>query len=138
MEFQPNQVFNDRIFRPIAASDGEYWFLVVDVARGLGFKTSGEAMRYIDRSNLTTIDIRDVQYVDGTPARQQIAGQPNRWVTNLVGLFELALSGASPNSAEFREWITRSMLPRLYRHGYVTVEELNEAVEAARQEYAIS
>ena len=135
MKFHPNHVFNDRIFRPITADGDDFKFLVVDVAHGLGFKNSTEAMRYIDRSNLDTVDMRVVQYVDGTPASQQIAGQPTRWVTNLAGLFQVALCGASPHSKEFQDWISSTMLPRLYRYGHITLDELNEKIAEVRSEY---
>lgn len=117
------QIFNNPEFGEIRAVeiDGEPWFVGKDVAAGLGYKDTVNALKaHVD---------------DEDKAGWQIAtqfGEKETTVINESGVYSLIFSSKLESAKKFKRWVTAEVLPSIRRHGaYVAPQAAPAALDAA-------
>lgn len=102
------QVFNNPEFGEIRAVelDGEPWFVGKDVAAGLGYKDTVNALKaHVD---------------DEDKAGWQIAtqfGEKEATIINESGVYSLIFSSKLEQARKFKRWVTAEVLPAIRKHG---------------------
>ena len=116
-----NQIFKNKEFGQIRTCmvDGETYFVGKDVASGLGYKNTKNAlMRHVDEE-------------DKLGARFTTSGQ-NREMTviNESGLYSLILSSKLDSARRFKRWVTSEVLPQIRKNGRYELEQQNRVLES--------
>lgn len=102
------QIFNNPEFGEIRAVeiDGEPWFVGKDVASGLGYKDTVNALKaHVD---------------DEDKAGWQIAtqfGEKETTIINESGVYSLIFSSKLESAKKFKRWVTAEVLPSIRKHG---------------------
>ena len=114
------QIFKNPEFGEIRTieKDGEPWFVGKDVAEGLGYSNTADAVqKHVDDDDKLTSQIA-------------IAGQNrNIIIINESGLYSLVLSSKLPGAKQFKRWITSEVIPSIRKHGgYLTPDKLEEVL----------
>jgi len=114
------QIFNNKEFGKIRTVivDNEIYFIGSDVAKGLGYKNTRDAIRrHVDKE-----DKAEVAFHDGRQNRVAVG-------INESGLYSLILSSELPNAKGFKRWVTSEILPSIRKHGaYLTDEKIEEVL----------
>ena len=94
--------------------DGEPWFIAVDIAKVLDYRTAYDMTRILDEDEKGTQIVR-------TPG-----GNQNVIVIDESGLYSSILRSRKPEAKQFKKWVTSEVLPSIRKHGaYLT----NQTVE---------
>ena len=123
-----NQIFKNAEFGQIRTCmvDGEIYFVGKDVASGLGYKNTKDAlMRHVDEE-----DKLGSGFTTSGQNREMI-------IINESGLYSLILSSKLESARRFKRWVTSEVLPAIRQNGryeleqqVVKVEEQNRALES--------
>ncbi len=117
------QIFNNPEFGEIRAVevDGEPWFVGKDVAAGLGYKDTVNALK----AHVDDEDKRGWRIT--TPS-----GEQEMTIINESGVYSLIFSSRLEKAKEFKRWVTAEVLPTIRKHGvYITPGAMPQGVEAA-------
>lgn len=100
--------YNAQPFRTVQ-SDGEAWFVAVDICKMLGLAQVSRAVGRLDEDEVRLLKVTHPQ-------------NPDRSVTvnavNEAGLYQLILSSNKPEARLFRRWVTSEVIPALRQTGY--------------------
>lgn len=99
----------------LATPENHYWFRAVDFSKILGVKMNSSCQRVSPEEKRKweiLIRMYDCQEVQRTGPNNW---QPQTTFLSLTGLLELLFSSRLPEAVVFRRWLTKSMLPKLYR-----------------------
>lgn len=110
------KVFENSNFEKIRVLgiDGEPWFIAVDIAKVLDYRTAYDMTRILDEDEKGTQIVR-------TPG-----GNQNVIVINESGIYSSILRSRKPEAKQFKKWVTSEVLPSIRKHGaYLT----NQTVE---------
>lgn len=124
--------FNFKTFpvRVIVDLDGAPWWVASDVCAALSLVDTRRAV-----SRLHEDDRRTAPIVDSAGRRN-----PNTWIVNESGLWDLVVDSHKPEARIFRRWITSEVLPMIRKTGSYSVvpQSFAEALElAAKQQREI-
>ena len=115
-----NQIFKNKEFGQIRTCmvDGETYFVGKDVASGLGYKNTKNAlMRHVDEE-------------DKLGARFTTSGQNREMIViNESGLYSLILSSKLDSARRFKRWVTSEVLPAIRKNGRYELERQNRVLE---------
>ena len=116
-----NQIFKNKEFGQIRTCmvDGETYFVGRDVASGLGYKNTKDAlMRHVDEE-------------DKLGARFTTSGQNREMIIiNESGLYSLILSSKLESARRFKRWVTSEVLPQIRKNGRYELEQQNRVLES--------
>ena len=116
-----NQIFKNKEFGQIRTCmvDGETYFVGKDVASGLGYKNTKNAlMRHVDEE-------------DKLGARFTTSGQNREMIViNESGLYSLLLSSKLDSARRFKRWVTSEVLPAIRKNGRYELEQQNRVLES--------
>ena len=116
-----NLVFRSKEFGQIRTCTvkGETYFVGKDVASGLGYKNTKNAlMRHVDEE-------------DKLGARFTTSGQNREMIIiNESGLYSLILSSKLESARRFKRWVTSEVLPAIRRNGRYELEQQNRLLES--------
>ena len=116
-----NQIFKNKEFGQIRTCmvDGETYFVGKDVASGLGYKNTKNAlMRHVDEE-------------DKLGARFTTSGQNREMIIiNESGLYSLILSSKLDSARRFKRWVTSEVLPQIRKNGRYELEQQNRVLES--------
>ena len=116
-----NQIFKNKEFGQIRTCmvDGETYFVGKDVASGLGYKNTKDAlMRHVDEE-------------DKLGARFTTSGQNREMIIiNESGLYSLILSSKLESARRFKRWVTSEVLPAIRKNGRYELEQQNRVLES--------
>jgi prophage antirepressor-like protein len=116
-----NQIFKNAEFGPIRTCmvDGEIYFVGKDVASGLGYKNTKDAlMRHVDEE-----DKLGSGFTTSGQNREMI-------IINESGLYSLILSSKLESARRFKRWVTSEVLPAIRRNGRYELEQQNRLLES--------
>ena len=115
------QIFKNKEFGQIRTCmvDGETYFVGKDVASGLGYKNTKNAlMRHVDEE-------------DKLGARFTTSGQNREMIViNESGLYSLILSSKLDSARRFKRWVTSEVLPAIRKNGRYELEQQNRVLES--------
>ncbi len=100
--------YNAQPFRTVQ-SDGEAWFVAVDICKMLGLAQVSRAVGRLDEDEVRLLKVTDPQ----NPGRSVSVNAVNE-----AGLYQLILSGNKPEAKLFRRWVTSEVIPALRQTGY--------------------
>ena len=116
-----NLVFRSKEFGQIRTCTvkGETYFVGKDVASGLGYKNTKDAlMRHVDEE-------------DKLGARFTTSGQNREMIIiNESGLYSLILSSKLESARRFKRWVTSEVLPAIRKNGRYELEQQNRVLES--------
>ena len=116
-----NLVFKSKEFGQIRTCTvkGETYFVGKDVASGLGYKNTKDAlMRHVDEE-------------DKLGARFTTSGQNREMIViNESGLYSLILSSKLDSARRFKRWVTSEVLPQIRKNGRYELEQQNRVLES--------
>ena len=116
-----NLVFRSKEFGQIRTCTvkGETYFVGKDVASGLGYKNTKDAlMRHVDEE-------------DKLGARFTTSGQNREMIViNESGLYSLILSSKLDSARRFKRWVTSEVLPQIRKNGRYELEQQNRVLES--------
>ena len=116
-----NLVFRSKEFGQIRTCTvkGETYFVGKDVASGLGYKNTKNAlMRHVDEE-------------DKLGARFTTSGQNREMIViNESGLYSLILSSKLESARRFKRWVTSEVLPQIRKNGRYELEQQNRVLES--------
>ena len=116
-----NLVFKSKEFGQIRTCTvkGETYFVGKDVASGLGYKNTKDAlMRHVDEE-------------DKLGARFTTSGQNREMIIiNESGLYSLILSSKLDSARRFNRWVTSEVLPAIRKNGRYELEQQNRVLES--------
>ena len=116
-----NKIFKNKEFGQIRTCmvDGETYFVGKDVASGLGYKNTKNAlMRHVDEE-------------DKLGARFTTSGQNREMIViNESGLYSLILSSKLDSARRFKRWVTSEVLPQIRKNGRYELEQQNRVLES--------
>ena len=116
-----NQIFKNKEFGQIRTCmvDGETYFVGKDVASGLGYKNTKNAL------------LRHVDEEDKLGARFTTSGQNREMIIiNESGLYSLILSSKLDSARRFKRWVTSEVLPAIRKNGRYELEQQNRVLES--------
>ena len=96
--------------------DGEPWFIAVDIAKVLDYRTAYDMTRILDEDEKGTQIVR-------TPG-----GNQNVIVINESGLYSSILRSRKPEAKQFKKWVTSEVLPSIRKHGAYLTDQTVEKV----------
>lgn len=97
--------------------DGEPWFIAVDIAKVLDYRTAYDMTRILDEDEKGTQIVR-------TPG-----GNQNVIVINESGLYSSILRSRKPEAKQFKKWVTSEVLPSIRKYGaYLTDQTVEKAL----------
>lgn len=105
----------------VATIDGNPWFVAADVCSVLGLEDVRRAISRVDED-----DRRQTPVVDSVGR-----SNPNTWVLNESGLYDLIIRSDKPEAKPFRRWITSEVLPSIRKHGSYSVPSPRSALDVA-------
>lgn len=106
------QIFKSEDFGEIRTVDidNEIWFVGKDIAEALGYSNTREALK----THIDNDDIAEVVIHDGSQNR-------NMKITNESGLYSLIFGSKLETAKNFKNWVTKEVLPAIRQHGaYIT------------------
>jgi prophage antirepressor-like protein len=115
----------------VVTVEGSPWFVATDVCAALGFNMSAGSSQWTsklatDERQKWTLARFDAPISDigASPGGR---GPHRNALVNFIsesGLYKLIMRSDKPQAAEFRDWVTRSVLPAIRKNGaYVAGEE---------------
>ena len=116
-----NQIFKNAEFGQIRTCmvDGETYFVGKDVASGLGYKNTKDAL------------MRQVDEEDKLGSGFTTSGQNREMIIiNESGLYSLILSSKLESARRFKRWVTSEVLPAIRRNGRYELEQQNRLLES--------
>ncbi len=96
--------------------DGEPWFIAVDIAKVLDYRTAYDMTRILDEDEKGTQIVR-------TPG-----GNQNVIVINESGIYSSILRSRKPEAKQFKKWVTSEVLPSIRKHGAYLTDQTVEKV----------
>lgn len=97
--------------------DGEPWFIAVDIAKVLDYRTAYDMTRILDEDEKGTQIVR-------TPG-----GNQNVIVINESGIYSSILRSRKPEAKQFKKWVTSEVLPSIRKYGaYLTEQTVEKAL----------
>lgn len=98
--------------------DHEPWFVGKDVAQILGYKRTADAIS------------QHVEPVDkGVGVIPTPGGNQNMTIVNESGLYALIFGSQLKSAVQFRQWVTKEVLPSIRKHGaYMDAETIEKAL----------
>lgn len=99
--------------------EDEPWFAGKDIAQALGYKNYKDALiTHVDESDKRGSEI-------ATPG-----GNQTLTFVNESGLYSLILSSKLPQAKDFKQWVTKEVLPNIRKHGmYATSDTIAKIKE---------
>ncbi|MDE6706618.1 MAG: AAA family ATPase [Oscillospiraceae bacterium] len=115
------QIFNHELFGEVRTVeiDGQIYFVGMDVAKALEYKTYQKALRdHVDQEDKMTLSKRYCEEFLMFPNRT-LEKIPNRGLTiiNESGLYSLVLVSKLEKAKEFKHWITSEVIPSIRKTG---------------------
>lgn len=113
------KIFEDKDFGKIRALkiNNEPWFVAVDIAKALEYRSASDMTRILDDDEKGTQIVR-------TPG-----GEQNVTVINESGLYSSILRSRKPEAKRFKKWITSEVLPSIRKYGgYMTEDTVEKAL----------
>jgi len=99
--------------------NGGEWFLAKPITDFLGFSDAGQATRYLDEDEKTTLLIQQ----DGSNYKSKQS------LINESGLYSLILRSRKPEAKKFKKWVTSEILPSIRKHGaYMTDSVIDQVM----------
>lgn len=87
--------------------DGQPWFNATSITRALGYKNSHDALaKHVDTDDLAKREVIDKM------GRKQKAN-----FINESGMYALIFGSTKPQAKEFKNWVTREVLPQIRKTG---------------------
>lgn len=117
------KVFDNDTFGSVRTMDmeGEVWFVGKDVAEILGYTNPSKALAdHVDEEDkLNNESLSSL-------------GQRGGWLINESGLYSLVLSSKLPTAKQFKQWITKEVIPSIRKTGgyFATPKTYVEALRA--------
>jgi prophage antirepressor-like protein len=103
--------------------DGEPWFVGKDVAKGLGYTDTDQAIR------------KHVFEEDKAPRRIDGIGYSTQVIIiNESGMYALIFGSELDSAKKFKRWVTKDVLPSIRKHGLYITEELLKDKEKLQQQ----
>lgn len=100
--------------------NGEPWWVATDATKILGYRSAGDATRWLDEDEKGTHSVR-------TPGGEQTVT-----IVNEPGMYSLILRSKLPQAKAFKRWITHEVLPAIRKTGaYGQVPKPREITAAA-------
>lgn len=97
--------------------DGEPWFIAIDIAKVLDYRTAYDMTRILDEDEKGTQIVR-------TPG-----GNQNVIVIDESGLYSSILRSRKPEAKQFKKWVTSEVLPSIRKYGaYLTEQTVEKAL----------
>lgn len=107
--------------RTVRGTDGQCWWPANDICNALGIGNSSRATRSLEPDE------------KGQTKLYTLGGPQTLTTVNQSGLFALVFQSRMKNARAFRQWVTGTVLPAIYRDGaYIRGEE--KALQAATAE----
>lgn len=107
--------------------EGQPWFIAADVCAVLEIVDIHRAMSRLDED-----DRRQAPVVDAV-GRQN----PNTWVVNESGLYQLIFQSRKPEARAFKRWITSEVIPSIRKTGRYEVQPRDQLDVLAEQVAAL-
>jgi prophage antirepressor-like protein len=85
--------------------DGEPWFVAIDVANALNYRTAHDMTRYLEDDEKGTLNERT------------LGGEQVIIAINEAGLYSAILRSRKPEAKRFKRWITHEVLPSIRKTG---------------------
>ena len=105
--------FGDNLVRTVTGTDGEPWFVGVDVATALGYSNTRDAIAtHVDEDDRATVAFRD-----GSQNRTKV-------IINESGLYSLIFGSKLDEAKKFKKWVTSEVLPQIRKTGSYKKDEL--------------
>ncbi|MBQ7577751.1 MAG: hypothetical protein IJT21_05760 [Synergistaceae bacterium] len=118
--------------------DGEYWFCVKDLCRGLQICRSSDVVRRALRGEKTRkfsvpIDV-NAPSRESSKRRNTLTKSPCRecLFTDESGVYTLIMRSNKPQAQEFRHWVTNEVLPSIRKTGSYTIPQIRDAQEESQ------
>ena len=104
--------FGDNLVRTVTGTDGEPWFVGVDVATALGYSNTRDAIAtHVDEDDRATVAFRD-----GSQTRTKV-------IINESGLYSLIFGSKLDEAKKFKKWVTSEVLPQIRKTGSYKKDE---------------
>ena len=116
------KMFNGHKVRIVNDVNGNPWFVVADIARILGIKNVSDAVKRLNPSDVQVVDLFRVDSVYTSKINGLAKDLVN--VISESGLYSFILRSDKKESTEFRDWITREVLPSIRKTGQYAESEL--------------
>jgi len=104
--------------RVVVDAHGEPWFVLADVCRAVDLGNAAMVARRLDD------DMKGVNQIDTPGGRQSVT------VVSEAGLYEVVFRSDKPEAAEFRRWVTGTVLPSIRRTGSFGTAQLDPTTPA--------
>ena len=114
------QVFEHEKFGSIRTltRDGEPWFVGKDIAKGLNYSNTRDAIsKHVDKEDKTSVAICDT----GSNYKSKTV------IINESGMYSLILSSKKPEAKDFKHWVTSDVLPTIRKHGFYASDAVLES-----------
>lgn len=108
--------------RLVRGQDDQVWWVAKDVCDALGIGNSSRALRRVEASEKGAIKL-------STPGGLQTFATVNQ-----SGLFALAFQSKKQGAGAFRQWVTGTVLPAIYKDGAYIVGEEHLLASATREQ----
>lgn len=116
------QIFENNMFgsiRTLLDENGEAWFYGVDVAKALGYKRPGDAVKdHVDEMECKSLNYKAFSKITNT---NELWSNPNDFsnkvMINESGVYALILGSNLPSARDFKRWVTSEVLPSIRKHG---------------------
>lgn len=116
------QIFNHPQFGEIRALEigGETWFMGYDVAIALGYSNASKAIS-------VHVDDEDKR-VEVLPYSQNGNTIGKTVIVNESGLYALVLRSKLDSAKQFKNWVTKEVLPAIRKNGFYMTEHLKDQI----------
>lgn len=109
--------FRDNNVR-VVMKDNEPWFVMNDVCNVLGIKNPHDAYARLE------------EHEKGLGITEGLTGKKNANIINEYGLYSLVFTSRKPEAREFKNWVTRDILPSIRKNGiYATPETVHKMLD---------
>lgn len=101
--------------------DGEAWFVATDLAKALDYRDAGNMTRILDEDEVSTYR---------TPGSLKGAELS---IINESGVYHAIFASTKPEAKQFRNWVTKEVLPSIRNQGYYLSQDATPAQIAQLQ-----
>jgi prophage antirepressor-like protein len=125
-------------FVRVVTIDGEPWFVAKDLAKVLGYSSTGVLLRLVEKEDKRIVNPRDL---DPTVLAQFSLEEGFRLsIINESGLYDAIFSSTMEGAKKFKKWVTNDVLPTIrktggYNHN-VVLEVIQQTATVTAQETA--
>ena len=132
------QIFSNPDFGDIRAIeiDGKPLFVGRDIAQALGYSDTKKALqdhvpdKFKCIINAKTLQQMASQSKGGETATFEFDSPRGLTFITEAGLYKLIFRSKLPNAEKFSDWVCEEVLPAIRKHGYYSVETIQDATDA--------